>query len=352
MTLYPTPAPAHRSLITPTKGHVFAPLAKGAIADNGTITGYAAVFGNVDDGGDVIQRGFFAPVLKDFLREGFMAAGHDWTKPCGVPLQAREDSAGLLVTAAFHSDAESQRYRAIASERLAAGKTVGLSIGYEVAPGGATYRDDGARLLTKASRLFEFSIVTVPMNREAIASDVKAAGRRQLDVDAVSDAALAASDFAEEQRLIRAEAKTQQLPPIAATSGNRRSFLPLAISSVPRGTVEKLGRVLDSALRDRAVSIDGEVEVRFYLPVAVSGLKGAFEHSVTPGRALDGFVRAGEPRVINLDASRPVEQMCHTLLHELGHVEGFLTGSPSKGFDESRADTFATRLSTRGHTYA
>lgn len=143
-----------------------------SIDANGTLTGYGAAFGNLDDGGDIIEPGFFADVIDDFLREGFISAGHDWNMPIAMPMSAKEDAIGLFITATYHSDEQSQRYRTIAAERIAAGKQVGLSIGYEIAPGGATIEKDG-RHLRKAKRLFEVAQVTVPMNREAEATDVK-----------------------------------------------------------------------------------------------------------------------------------------------------------------------------------
>lgn len=150
-------------------------LQKAAIDSNGTLNGYGAVFGNVDDGGDIIEPTFFDDVLADFNREGFIAWMHDWGNPCAMP-KASVDRVGLALDATFHSDAQSQRYRTIAQERLAAGYTMGLSIGYEIAPGGATM-EGGVRHLRKASRLFEVSLVLVPMNREAGATDVKVFGK-------------------------------------------------------------------------------------------------------------------------------------------------------------------------------
>ncbi|MBV9485735.1 MAG: HK97 family phage prohead protease [Frankiaceae bacterium] len=150
------------------------PLADAAIDDSGTISGYAAVFGNRDDGGDIIEPTFFDEVLGEFLKEGFVAWGHDWNTPCAMPTKATTDATGLWSAAKFHSDTQSQRYRVIAQERLTQGLSMGLSIGYEIAPGGATLEKDG-RHLRKASRLFEWSLVLVPMNREAGATDVKTA---------------------------------------------------------------------------------------------------------------------------------------------------------------------------------
>lgn len=148
------------------------PLSGASIDAAGALDGHAAIFGNRDEGGDIVLPGFFAGVLDEFLASGFMSWSHDWQTPIGIPTSAVEDARGLHVTASFHSDPESQRYRTIAQERLAAGKTMGLSIGYEVAPGGAE-RTAEARLLRKASKLFEFSLVMVPMNALAGAAAVK-----------------------------------------------------------------------------------------------------------------------------------------------------------------------------------
>lgn len=155
-------------------------LTKASIDDHGTLSGYGAAFNNLDDGGDIIEPGFFAPVLKDFIREGFISAGHDWNQPIAMVMSAVEDDYGLFITAKYHSDPESQRYRTIAAERMAEGKQVGLSIGYDVAPGGAKRMPDGRHLLL-AKRLFEVAQVTVPMNREAVATSVKSTSKAAAD---------------------------------------------------------------------------------------------------------------------------------------------------------------------------
>lgn len=162
MTLAARPAIEHKTFL----------FSKAAIDDTGTLTGYGAIFGNLDDGGDIIEPGFFDDVLDDFRKEGFISWSHDWSIPCAMPTQVDVDPVGLSLGAKFHSDDQSQRYRTIAQERIAAGLTMGLSIGYEIAPGGAKRGPDGRHLL-KASRLFEVALVLVPMNREAGVADVK-----------------------------------------------------------------------------------------------------------------------------------------------------------------------------------
>ena len=137
----------------------------------GILKGYGAHFDNEDDGGDTIVKGFFEPVIDDFLREGFISWGHDWNDPIAMPRAAYEDEKGLHIETAFHSTPRAQDARTIASERLAEGKTIGLSIGFETAEA----KDAGPRkrILVKAKRLFEVGLVMVPMNRLAIATSVK-----------------------------------------------------------------------------------------------------------------------------------------------------------------------------------
>lgn len=171
---------------------------KASVTASGSLEGHAAIFNNLDDGGDIILPGFFADVLPDFLSNGFMSWNHDWGKPIGMPTGATEDGKGLAVSATFHSDAESQRYRTIASERLAAGKSMGLSIGYEVAPGGAE-RTPEARLLKKAGKLFEFGLVMVPMNRQAQAAAVKGAKAASDNVSTAVYCLTALNDLIQEE---------------------------------------------------------------------------------------------------------------------------------------------------------
>jgi HK97 family phage prohead protease len=142
----------------------------------GGFTGYASVFDVVDRGGDIVAKGAFAGSLDAFRRDGFIAVGHDWGQSGVATIKsAEEDAHGLLIEAEFHSTPDAQAERVKLKERLERGKSVGLSIGFQIADGG-TERDKAtkARRLTKID-LFEVSIVTVPMNAEAQAIAAKAA---------------------------------------------------------------------------------------------------------------------------------------------------------------------------------
>lgn len=101
---------------------------------SGTIEGYRSVFGEIDEGGDIVVKGFFADGISDYLQSGFTAHSHDWSfkETVGFPVEAKEDDHGFFVKSQFHSTADAQDIRTKAKERKEAGKTVGFSFGYSV----------------------------------------------------------------------------------------------------------------------------------------------------------------------------------------------------------------------------
>jgi HK97 family phage prohead protease len=142
---------------------------------NGRLSGLASTFGNIDSYGDTVVPGAYKSTIQDFLRDGFIAWSHDWAHPVATPEVARETADGLWIEAEFHSDPESQRIRGLVAERLARGKSMGLSIGYE-AKGFDFAEMDGRqvrRLLDIG--LMEVSLVMVPADPQARLSRVKQA---------------------------------------------------------------------------------------------------------------------------------------------------------------------------------
>jgi HK97 family phage prohead protease len=141
-----------------------------SVSSSGRLEGYAAIYGNVDDGGDIIEAGALQPAIPGFLQAGFISWGHDWGVPVAMPKSATSDASGLAITADFHSTPTAQEKRTITKERLDAGLTMGLSIGY----GDITAkRGPEARSISEIRKLFEVGLVMVPMNAEAGVSDVK-----------------------------------------------------------------------------------------------------------------------------------------------------------------------------------
>ena len=138
--------------------------AQAGLKKGAEIAGYASVFGASDQGGDIVQKGAYAPCLKKLTTSGRrvkMLWQHDPTRPIGVWDEVREDGHGLFVKGRILTDV------ALGKEALAlvkAGAIDGLSIGYRTIR--AEKSANGARLLHELE-LWEVSLVTFPMLPEA-----------------------------------------------------------------------------------------------------------------------------------------------------------------------------------------
>ncbi len=126
------------------------------------IEGYASVFGQGDQGGDVVAPGAFAASL---AARGAgrvrMLWQHDPAQPIGVWEEVREDGRGLYVKGRLLTEVARGRE---AAALLEAGAIDGLSIGYRTVK--AERDGKGRRLLTQVE-LWEVSLVTFPMLPEA-----------------------------------------------------------------------------------------------------------------------------------------------------------------------------------------
>lgn len=131
------------------------------------LSGYASIKNEVDAMGDVVLDGAYGDI-QEFVRTGFVAVGHDHSAPpVGFVAEAREDSKGLFVTMEFHSTQSAQEAKTVALERLAAGKQVGLSIGYLPIDWSFENRGGQRVRLLKAIELKEFSLVSLPAAKGA-----------------------------------------------------------------------------------------------------------------------------------------------------------------------------------------
>ncbi|PSL20573.1 HK97 family phage prohead protease [Shimia abyssi] len=131
-----------------------------SVADGAVIEGYASLFGQVDQGGDVVQKGAYAASLKALAAAGRqvkMLWQHDPAQPIGIWDEAHEDETGLWVKGRLLDDVAKGRE---AASLIEAGAIDGLSIGYRTVK--ATKTDRGQRLLTELE-LWEVSLVTFPM---------------------------------------------------------------------------------------------------------------------------------------------------------------------------------------------
>jgi len=128
--------------------------------------GYASTFGNIDLGGDIVQPGAFRETIADLM--GAKKVGklpvlwqHDSNMPLGTYTEFREDSHGLFVKGRMPKSDTFVSGRVMPQMKAESVST--MSIGY------STLESDmsgNARLLQKL-RLWEISLVTMPMNPQA-----------------------------------------------------------------------------------------------------------------------------------------------------------------------------------------
>ncbi len=151
---------------------------KEAKAD-GSFTGYAAVFNNVDLGRDVIMPGAFRNVKTTRDGKVRIALYHDLHKLAGKA-KFEQDDHGLWVEGQLNLDVS---YVRDAYALMKTGELDGLSVGFDIPRGGADWEDrsgDYVRII-KDAVLWEFSIVPFGMNPEALVENVKAASIRDFE---------------------------------------------------------------------------------------------------------------------------------------------------------------------------
>jgi hypothetical protein len=137
-----------------------------AAADGWEFSGYASTFGNVDVGGDVVLPGAFTASLKSRPKPKLFWQ-HDSHEPLGVVTALREDDRGLFGEWKISKTTRGQD----AYQLLKDGAIDSMSIGY--IPTDSEFKDDGVREL-KSVDLLEVSLVSIPMNTEALVTSVKA----------------------------------------------------------------------------------------------------------------------------------------------------------------------------------
>ena len=131
------------------------------VAESGAVQGYASLYGESDQGGDVVAPGAFTASLARLTEQGRKVKflwQHDPAQPIGVWHTVREDKRGLYVAG------EILPCVAKGAEALAllrSGAVDGLSIGYRTVKAEANRATGGRRLLE--IDLWEVSLVTFPM---------------------------------------------------------------------------------------------------------------------------------------------------------------------------------------------
>jgi hypothetical protein len=130
-----------------------------------TFSGYASTW-DADLGNDIISKGAFNKTLKE--RGDRVKILWQHAEPIGKPSSMTTDSKGLLVEGKISKT----RLGDEAVELMNDGVIDQMSIGFAI-PSGKSERDNKGMRLIHEVKLFEFSLVTFPMNEKAIITSVK-----------------------------------------------------------------------------------------------------------------------------------------------------------------------------------
>lgn len=162
--------------------------------ESGEFSGYAAVFGNIDSGRDVIERGAFSKTIReDFDRIKILSQHNDCELPIGKPLELREDEKGLYIRGRISDTQKGRDIRTLLKD----GVLNELSIGYDCV--NAEYDGEAGIRHLREVKLWEVSIVTWAMNDQAKIQEVKA------------DAGAAAAELKQLTDELRTEAKAGRI---------------------------------------------------------------------------------------------------------------------------------------------
>lgn len=151
------------------------------VQEDGTFSGYGAVFGNLDSYRDVIAKGAFTKSLREWrkakrmppmlLQHGGWGMGSMDEVPVGKWLSIEEDDTGLKVEGKLIS-LDTERGRTVYGA-MKEGVMTGMSIGYRARKYQiGTKPDEPNRTLTEVD-IVEISVVTSPANDLARVASIK-----------------------------------------------------------------------------------------------------------------------------------------------------------------------------------
>lgn len=153
-----------------------------AVGTDGTIEGYASVFGVRDSYDDVIAAGAFLATIAAHKAAGTMPAmlwQHSADEPIGVWTEMYEDAKGLFIKGQLCLETERGKE---AYALLKMGAINGMSIGF-ISKQWAYDRETDVRTLTELD-LWENSLVTFPANEKARVTNVKSSNELATPKDA------------------------------------------------------------------------------------------------------------------------------------------------------------------------
>ena len=153
--------------------------------DNGTIAGYFSTYDKTPDSyGDIIEPGAFTETLEKRKESGHpfpLCFNHDFSAVIGAVKSVEDTEKGPYIEAEFLDTQLAQDVR----KMLMSGAIYQFSFAYDVLSSRAPNKEEEkagvTNVLTKLE-VFEISVVTVPANQNAVATEVKA-GRRNRKSD-------------------------------------------------------------------------------------------------------------------------------------------------------------------------
>lgn len=221
---------------------------KSSVDSTGTFSGYGSVFGNVDLGDDIVERGAFEKIHYTRDNKVRLLWQHDMRQPVGKAA-VKQDDVGLFVDGTFLLDIPKGRE---AYALVKSGIVDGMSIGYDILPDGSEMTNAGKRKL-KRLELWEVSLVTFGMNPLAKVEQVKAA--QDIKTKRQFEEFLRTNGFSEAAaRSIAAVGFKEQQPPNPREVDGVKQLLDVVRSfdlksSTPRDVAGGAGKMLD-ALRN------------------------------------------------------------------------------------------------------
>ena len=145
------------------------------VGKTGMIRGYASTFGNVDLGGDMVVAGAFKKTLKESKNIPILA-DHNPSKQIGWNIRADEDAKGLYVEGEIDLENPDGKIKHnLAKRAVEIGAKMGLSIGFQTIKAEPWKENPTVRQL-KEIKLYEYSLVTFPMNTDAMIMAAKSFG--------------------------------------------------------------------------------------------------------------------------------------------------------------------------------
>lgn len=171
--------------------------------------GYASTW-DLDETGDMIEKGAFALSLAEYQETGTICWQHFWDTPIGKPLDVHEDDTGLFVRAKISQTEQGKDALILLRDGVVTKMSIGFVIeGYRILSdeegeallGVEEYAEalrtipwwrDGIRVITQI-KLYEISLVTIPANMNANVTGVKNGLPAGLKLDAQFESVLAAN---------------------------------------------------------------------------------------------------------------------------------------------------------------